>query len=185
MTIKGGGGPTPNGENHLKFTFWLFEPVPKVSWCVYNIIFQNYFQTKRILFIHNTLSSEPPLRNRIFSLRCDCYNIAKNYVAKIEPQKPMMRYVVRLQYFVTKKKQQKSRRLLQNHSLQVRKTCDTCKKMLCISLSVLIYSCFGGLFHTLQVQNKAKILKKKVLPNIAKKIRLQCFFIPWKTCGMQ
>ena len=25
----GGGGPTPNGENHLKFPFWLFEYLPK------------------------------------------------------------------------------------------------------------------------------------------------------------
>ena len=29
MTIRGGvGGWTPNGENHLKFPFWLFEPIP-------------------------------------------------------------------------------------------------------------------------------------------------------------
>ena len=24
----GGGGSTPNGKNHLKFPFWLFEPLP-------------------------------------------------------------------------------------------------------------------------------------------------------------
>ena len=32
MTIKGrGGGPTPNGENHLKFPFGLFEPLPYIE----------------------------------------------------------------------------------------------------------------------------------------------------------
>ena len=36
MTIRGGGGKgegvgwTPNGENHLKFPFWLFEYLPKM-----------------------------------------------------------------------------------------------------------------------------------------------------------
>ena len=33
MTIRGGGesggGPTPNGKNHLKFPFWLFDALPK------------------------------------------------------------------------------------------------------------------------------------------------------------
>ena len=29
MPIK--GGPTPNGKIHLKFPFWLFEPIPKLK----------------------------------------------------------------------------------------------------------------------------------------------------------
>ena len=47
--------------------------------------------------------------------------------------------------------------MLQDHSLQVRKTCNTCEKMSYISLCILLYFCLGGLFHTLEVQNKAKI----------------------------
>ena len=28
-----GGGPTPNGKNHLKFPFWLFDNLPKcITW---------------------------------------------------------------------------------------------------------------------------------------------------------
>ena len=29
MSIKGGGGPTPNGKIHLKFLIWLFDYLPK------------------------------------------------------------------------------------------------------------------------------------------------------------
>ena len=32
MTIRVGRGSTPNGENHLKFPFWLFEYPPKYDW---------------------------------------------------------------------------------------------------------------------------------------------------------
>ena len=37
MTIKGGGegGPTPNGENHPKFPFWLFDYPPKKPFFIY------------------------------------------------------------------------------------------------------------------------------------------------------
>ena len=74
---------------------------------------------------------------------------------------------------------------LQDHSLKVRKTCDTCEKMSHIylvyysflvsipvnhsekmsyfSLSLLLYSCLEGLFHTLQVQNMAKITPKNIV----------------------
>ena len=37
--IKGGGGSTPNGKNHLKFPFWLSDNLPNVdpntivNWC--------------------------------------------------------------------------------------------------------------------------------------------------------
>ena len=85
-----------------------YAPLIRFSWCVFNIIFIQYFQTKRILFIHNTLSSEPPLNNGIFCCsafailsqkKCSCGNrSARNDYAVCGN-----RIAVRLQYFVKKK----------------------------------------------------------------------------------
>ena len=33
--------------------------------------------------------------------------------------------------------------MLQDHSLKIRKTCDTCEKKSCISLGVLLFSCLN------------------------------------------
>ena len=49
-----------------------------------------------------------------------------------------MRYAVQLRFYVKKK----SSKMLQDHSVKVRKTCDTCEKMSYISLGVLLLSCF-------------------------------------------
>ena len=56
----------------------------------------------------------------------------------------------------------KSSKMLQDHSLKVRKTCNTCEKMSYILLCILLYFCLGGLFHTLEVQNKAKIAQTNI-----------------------
>ena len=73
----------------------------------------------------------------------------------------------------------KSSKMLQDHSLKVRKTCDTCERMSYISLSMLLCSCLGGLFHTSQVQ-KLKLLRK-ISQN---RLRLRYSSIPWKICDM-
>ena len=72
-----------------------------------------------------------------------------------------------------------------NHSdtCDTRDTCYTCEKMSYISLSLLLYSCLGGLFHILQMQKKRlKLLKKrlkllqKISQNIAQKNAIAIFF---------
>ena len=64
--------------------------------------------------------------------------------------------------------------MLQDHSLQVRKTCDTCEKMSYISLSLPLYFLSRGILHT-KAQKKAKITPKKC-HKISQKNAVAIFF---------
>ena len=61
----GGGGRTPNGKNHLKFPFWLLEPLPKPFFRLKYVKSKRndssicmFIQTKSFWTIYNPLGSK-------------------------------------------------------------------------------------------------------------------------------